>query len=247
MDAKEGAHLERMAAKAEVHLERMEALLGLRPWGEVTEACPKNSKAGPEEMEAAVVTFEESSDKMEIEDLEENSKATEAVVKWQELRNEQMNVDNIGSLEDRHDDRHLVVRRRRRVKKPTQGNGGVWQKLAAARKRMIRSAVPEVRKGHSRKGPAKDNVARGAPKGRTLEKIGWAIPKCKNCIWARELKEQLHVRVERTSGRIFRKTIVLVLVIENRKVGPSIGLREMNSSIPWKVRPPPQRKELPTA
>jgi hypothetical protein len=66
--------LERMEAKAEAHLERMEALLGLRPSGEVTEACPQNSKAGPEEMEAAVFTFEEATV------LEANLEAMEAVM-----------------------------------------------------------------------------------------------------------------------------------------------------------------------
>jgi hypothetical protein len=38
----------------------MEALIGLRPLGEVTEACPENSKAGKEEMEAAMFNFKES-------------------------------------------------------------------------------------------------------------------------------------------------------------------------------------------
>jgi hypothetical protein len=37
----------------------------------LTKACTEKSNAGLEGMEAAVVTFEESSDKMEAEDLEE--------------------------------------------------------------------------------------------------------------------------------------------------------------------------------
>jgi hypothetical protein len=44
----------------EAHLERMEALIGLRPLGEVTETCPENSKAGPEELEATMFTLKES-------------------------------------------------------------------------------------------------------------------------------------------------------------------------------------------
>jgi hypothetical protein len=61
-------------AKKEAHLKRMEAVLGLRPCGLVTEACPENSKAGLGEMEA----FEESSDKIEATDLEANPEEMEA-------------------------------------------------------------------------------------------------------------------------------------------------------------------------
>jgi hypothetical protein len=59
----------------------------LKPWRketelnrEVTDACQEKSKAGLEEMDAAVVTFEERSDKMEAADSEETSEATEAIV-----------------------------------------------------------------------------------------------------------------------------------------------------------------------
>jgi hypothetical protein len=92
-------------AKEEAHLERMEALLGLRSWGEVIEACPEKSKA-------AVVTFEEGSDEIEATDLDANLEEMEAAMERQELHNDTMNVDNIGSLEDRFDDRNLVVRHR---------------------------------------------------------------------------------------------------------------------------------------
>jgi hypothetical protein len=78
-------------AKEEVHLERMEAFLGFRPWGEVTEASPKNSRAGPEEMEAAVVTFG-----VVATNLEATPRPTEAVVAREELRKKELKVDNIG-------------------------------------------------------------------------------------------------------------------------------------------------------
>jgi hypothetical protein len=39
---------------------------------------------------------------METTDLEEISGETEAIVERQELPNEQMNIDTVGSLEDRH-------------------------------------------------------------------------------------------------------------------------------------------------
>jgi hypothetical protein len=132
-------------AKKEARLERMETLLGLRPCEVAIEACPENSKAGLEEMEAAMFTFEGSSDDEE----------TEAAAEQQKLRNEGMKVDTVGSLENRHMDQHLTVRRRRRRKKRTQGNEWVRQKLAATRKRMIYRAVPAVRKGRIRKKPSK--------------------------------------------------------------------------------------------
>jgi hypothetical protein len=49
-------------------------------------ACPEKSKAGPEELEADVVTFEGSSDKKEAMNLKANPEATEAVVERLELR-----------------------------------------------------------------------------------------------------------------------------------------------------------------
>jgi hypothetical protein len=63
------------------------------------------------------------------------------------------------------------VRRRRGAKKRSQDSIGSRQKSAAARKRVIRRAVPAVRKGHLRKGPGKDRTKRRAPKGRRLENL----------------------------------------------------------------------------
>jgi hypothetical protein len=65
-------------AKKEARQERMEAVLGLRPRGYVTGACPENSKACLGEMKAALVTFEESSDKIEATDLKANPGEMEA-------------------------------------------------------------------------------------------------------------------------------------------------------------------------
>jgi hypothetical protein len=81
------ASQERMVSKQGAHLEKMEALLeGLRPRGEVTEACPENSKPGLQEIEAT--------------NLNSIPKSTEAIVEWQELRKNGLNFDNIVSLED---------------------------------------------------------------------------------------------------------------------------------------------------
>jgi hypothetical protein len=83
MDAKEGAHLERMEDAVTENLSKRNhgALVTkteLNP--EVTEACPEKLKASLKEMEAVVGTFEESADKIEAMNLETNLKATEIVV-----------------------------------------------------------------------------------------------------------------------------------------------------------------------
>jgi hypothetical protein len=101
METKIGARLERM--EAAMHFVRSdiertvqqhtEALLeGLRSCGErivickvESEACPEKSKAGPERMEDAVVTFEGSLDRIESTDVEATPGATEAAVERQKL------------------------------------------------------------------------------------------------------------------------------------------------------------------
>jgi hypothetical protein len=75
--------------------ERMKALLGLWPWGEVTEGCQENLKAGLNKMEAT--------------DLRENPEGTEAAMGRQELREKGANVNNIGSLGDRYDNQRLAM------------------------------------------------------------------------------------------------------------------------------------------
>jgi hypothetical protein len=102
--------------------------------------------------------------------MEINPEETQATVEYQELQMEEADAENIGSSEDRFGDRRLGVRRRRGAKKRSQDSVGSRQKVSAVRKRVIRRAVPAVRKGQMRKSPGKDNVARGATRRKTLEK-----------------------------------------------------------------------------
>jgi hypothetical protein len=113
---------------------------------------------------------------------------------------------DIGSSEDRCEDRRLAVRRRRGTKKRTQDSVRSRQTLSASRKRVIRRVVPEVRKGNIRKGPSKSSRARGAPKGRRLQKTQRVGQECKTGIWGCNFKKQLRMRVKRSCGRIIRKT-----------------------------------------
>jgi hypothetical protein len=76
---------------------------------------------------------------------------------------------------------------------------------------------------------------------------GWTFGKC--CpkpesikgIRIQGLKKQLYLRSERTSGRIFKKTIVLEIV--KRIAGSSSRLRKVRGWTLWRGRPPPKWKK----
>jgi hypothetical protein len=91
-------------------------------------------------------------------------------VEQQDLFKEEINLENIGSSEDRSGYQRLVVRRRRGANKRTQDSVGSRQKLSAARKRVIRRAIPAARKGNIRKGPGRNSVERVHPKSKMLDK-----------------------------------------------------------------------------
>jgi hypothetical protein len=84
---------------------------------EKAHASPEKTKAGLKEVTAT--------------DLETRPETPEAVMEQQEFRNEEMNVDTIETLEDRHGDGHLAARHRREPMKRTQGNVGFRKTLAA--------------------------------------------------------------------------------------------------------------------
>jgi hypothetical protein len=141
MEARGEARQEKMKtdinAKIEAGHERFLATLdGLTSYGKGTTTCQTEMTSCPEEMEAT--------------NLEATPGTAEAAVERPELLKEEINVDNIGSSVDRCEDRRLVLRRRRGAKKRTQDSVGSRQKSSAVRKRLIRRAVPAVRKGHMR-------------------------------------------------------------------------------------------------
>jgi hypothetical protein len=183
---------------------------------------------------------------MEATNLEATPEATEAAVEWQDLFKEEISLDNIGSSEDRCEDQRLAVRRRRGAKKRTQDSVGSRQKVSAARKQVIRRAIPAVRKGNILKGTSKNNAAKGASRGKMLVKRQQKSCECEDGRLDRDLKKQLSLRMRRTSGRNFRKPIQLEK--KKRIFGSMNGLRKANKWTFWKVRPPPKcKKELQTA
>jgi hypothetical protein len=158
IEARAVAHQEKiseMEAMAEARRERFLAFLdGLTFYGEGMTTCQTETMSSSEEMEAT--------------NLEATPEATEAPVERQDLVKEEINAENIGSSEDRSGYQRLAVRRRRGAKKRTQDRVGSRQKVSVAHKRVIRRANPAVRKGNIRKGPGKNNAARGAPEERHL-------------------------------------------------------------------------------
>jgi hypothetical protein len=178
--------------------------------------CPEKSKAGPERMEDAIVTFEESSGKIEAE-----------------LRKGEMNVDNIESLEDRYGDRRLVVRRRRGAKKRIQDSVGSRQK-SALRKRLVCRAIPAMLKGNIRRASCRDSIRRGNQKVRIFGKQQRTRSEYNKGINCRGARQQTRQRMRRTSNRKARKTTGLVRSADR--------LREENSGTFWKIRSPTKRK-----
>jgi hypothetical protein len=155
-------------------------------------------------------------------------------------------VDAVGSSEDRYGDRRLVMWRRRGAKKQTQDNVESRQKSSTARKRVIRCAVPAVRKRHKCKGPGKNNVARGASRRNMLDKRQRNNSECEDGRLGRDFKNQLRMRMRRTSGRNFRKPMQLDMA--NLIFGSRSEVKDVVYWRFWKVRPRSKRKkELRTA
>lgn len=86
-----------------------------------------------------------------------NKGTMEPVTEKQNLRTEAVDVDTVRSLDDRHLNQQLGVRRRRKLKKCTQGNGVSRKKFDVARRSEIRRAVL---KGNMHKGPGSQSSAK---------------------------------------------------------------------------------------
>jgi hypothetical protein len=84
---------------------------------------------------------------MEAKNLEATPDETEAAMERQEVFEEEINFDTNGPSEDRYKNQRLAVPRHRGAKKRSEDSDGSRQKVSATRKRVIRHAVPAVRKG----------------------------------------------------------------------------------------------------
>jgi hypothetical protein len=109
---------------------------------------------------------------------------------------EEATVETVRALKKWHKYRHLTVRHCGQLLKWTQGNGGSRKKLAAACRGMNQRAIPSWFKFHSRKGIGRDKVAKGTPKGRTIERGQRTRQEDSNGIKNRDIKEKLCLRKE---------------------------------------------------
>jgi hypothetical protein len=230
-----------MEARAEARQEKADADAKARH----EEAAARQEKMNAELKAAILASFRgsttcqtettSSSEEMEATNLEATPEETEAPVELQDQFKEEINAENIGSSEDQCENRCLAVRRRLGAKKRSQDSAGSRQKVSAARKRVIRHAVPAIRKGKIRKCPGKDSVARGVSRGKTLVKSRRLCHKGRR---HRDAKKLSCPRTRKTTDRILRKTL-------DQEVAK---LQDVIYWAFWKVPPPPKRKkELQTA
>jgi hypothetical protein len=167
MDAKTNANQERMEAKMESEIktiqekmdngqEDMKALVGsLASW----------INANQEEMTATVSTnlqkmkFWLEEMKAYPEKQEANPEGMKSIVEHQEVPKEEAAVKTVRALKLRYGEQHLVVGRRRELKKRSHGDGAPpWKKLAATCRWMTHRAVPAWRKGHNHQGSGMDSI-----------------------------------------------------------------------------------------
>jgi hypothetical protein len=74
---------------------------------------------------------------------------------------------------------------------------------------MTHHAIPALQKGHGHHGQGKDKAVPRTQKGQTFGMRRWVKPESTNGVRDRNLKEQLYLGNEGTSGRIFRESLVL--------------------------------------
>jgi hypothetical protein len=247
-ELKATVHSMRSDIERSLHQQMGALLEGSKSFGTRTTFCRVPPVACSDNSEDDVITSEESSEEMEAANPEVTPDETEAAVERQELFKEHIDFDNFASSEDRYGYQRLAVRRCRGAKKRSQDSVGSRQKSSAARKRVIRRAVPAVPKGQMLKSPGKDGTAKRAPKGRRLENLRQKGQECSVGIRNRDRgsRQQLCLRMRRKSDGNSRKPTRLEMA--NLIVGSTTGVQGVNVWTFWKVRPPPKRKkELRTA
>jgi hypothetical protein len=130
------------------------------------------------------------------------------VLEHQEVCNEGDAVKTVGIWGPASCHRH-----RQLLKGWTQDNGGSQKKLAAIHGWLLCCEISATHKGHGYQGPGRADVARGTPNRQMLGKR-----------YHRGARQQLCLRKERPSSRIFRKTAKLE--IRKQMSGLQLGHEE---------------------
>jgi hypothetical protein len=186
--------------------------------------------------------------KTEATYLEANPEETGSDAEHKEVPEEDVAVKPVGVLKMQHGYQNLVTERCQKSKKRTQGNVGSWKKLAAACRWITCHAIPAQHKEQ-----CQDSVARGAPKGRMLQRTQQTCQEGSNGIRNRGVKEQLRLWKEKTTGNCIRERSrrqklrlgsQKTLELENMKrvAKSSVRIRKMSGRTLWTGRPPPKEK-----
>jgi hypothetical protein len=185
-------------------------------------ACQKKSNVDLEGTKAAVVTFEQLSDKIEDMSLEANPEATEAVAGRQEL----VNVRLSGVADGRRSGAKTVLAPDRSCHRPETTDT---------------SRRPYAAKGKHSSESRQKQIWKRKPESKSLrEGTTEALLGVQQGVKGRGARQKTRQRMRRTSDRTARKT--LRLKIERRISSSAVGLRELNDDLLWKIRPPPKRK-----
>jgi hypothetical protein len=221
--------MERLLARQCVEMnalhERFLATLNeLKSYEKGTSTGQTETTSCPEEMKDAII-------------LKATLEATEAAVERQQLLKEGINDENVGSSEDRSGYRHLVVRCRlgapRQCWVPAEG---VCHTQAGDTSRR-----PCTAKRKHCKCPGRNSVGRVHPKSRTFGKKQRLRSEYNKRINCRDSRQQLRLRMKRTSDRCYRKPMKLEMA--NLIFGSTTGVQGINDWTFWKVRPPPKCKK----
>jgi hypothetical protein len=144
-------HKEKNASQERTIAEMDAMLAEMRAWLKETMAYQEAMGACPESREPTSVQIESELEHEEVTKEEAMVKIITALKKW-------------------HGDRHLAIRYHGQLKKRTQGNGGSWQKLAAACRGLTCCSIPAWHKGHCCQGQGKDKAIPRTQKGWMDEK-----------------------------------------------------------------------------
>jgi hypothetical protein len=170
-----------------------------------------------------------------LDSKEPNPEETQSEAVHREVPKEGAAAKSSGALRKRHGSRKPATGSRRKPKERPRGNCGSRKKLSAAGRKMTRRAGVARRKEHVvRKNQTRNNVARGAPRGRTFGRRRQPKPERKNWIRYRGLRQQL--RSKKEFSQTLRETPRRKFV--KRIVGSSAGLRKIRDWTLWRGRPP---------
>jgi hypothetical protein len=110
--------------------------------------------------------------------------------------------------------------------------------LSAAYRGLIHCAIPAPCKG-----PGRDSVAKGAPKGQVLKRRQQMCQEGSSGIRDRDLQEQLCLRSKREFNKTIRKTSGLEIAKQAIKF--SFGLQKMSYWTLWRGWTPETKEETP--